>query len=84
MPSLTGVTPAHQSIAIERAGAQVQKRTNELSSKIFDKPVYGRGSFFDLFGPNDTDKPAELRVAQKLLETLASYTRPATATEART
>jgi hypothetical protein len=73
--SAFGYTPAHQSIAITRAGGEVQAQTNKLSMKVFNKPVYG-STFFGLGGPADTQKSVELRQADMLLDRLATMLKP--------
>ncbi len=79
-----GVTPAHQSIAITRAGSEVQKRTDELCRLMFKRQLYGGlHDWFGLFGPADTKKPAELLAAEKMLDGLSDATRPMSAVDAR-
>lgn len=73
--SALGHTPAHQSIAITRAGSEVQAQTNKLSMKVFNKPVYG-SSLFGLLGPADTQKSVELRQADMYLDRLATMLKP--------
>ncbi|MES2056066.1 MAG: hypothetical protein V4564_09020 [Pseudomonadota bacterium] len=74
-PSYTGYTPAHQSIAISRAGGDIQDRTNELCKKVFDKSIYS-STFFGMGGPADTLKPAELRQAEVFLNKLSGMLKP--------
>lgn len=68
-------TPAYQTIGIDRAGGEVQKRTNELCMKAFNKPLYS-SSMFGLGGPADTKKGEELLLADEFLNTLATTMKP--------
>jgi hypothetical protein len=68
-------TPSYQTVAIDRAGSQVQKRTNELCQKVFNKPLYSSG-LLGLTGPADTLKGAELIEADKLLWQLSTIMKP--------
>ena len=70
-----GYTPAHKSVGISRGGSEIQKRTNELCMKVFNKPLYG-SSFFGLGGPADTLKGDELRQADMFLADLAVVMKP--------
>lgn len=74
-PDFLGSVPAHQSIAVSRAGGDVQSRTNELCTKVFGSPLYG-STFFGWGGPADTQKSAELRKADVWLDQLAVKMRP--------
>jgi hypothetical protein len=79
--SASGYTPAYQSVAIDRAGDGIQKRTNELCVKAFGKPLYS-SSFFGLMGPPDTEKTAELRQAEMYLTKLSNAMKPLNPMEA--
>jgi hypothetical protein len=70
-----GYTPAYQSVAIDRAGGTVQKRTNELCVKAFNKPLYS-SMFFGMMGPADTEKTTELRQADTWLTTISNRMKP--------
>lgn len=79
-----GVTPRHQSIAIDRSGSEVQSRTDELCRLVFRRQLYGGWhNRFGLFGPADTKKPAELLAAERMLDDLSNATRPMSAVDAR-
>ncbi|WP_420139922.1 hypothetical protein [Sphingomonas sp.] len=80
-PTLSGYQPAYQHIAIERAGGDVQKRTNELSKKIFGKEVYG-STLWGLGGPADTEKDTELQTADRMLAQIAIKMKPLSPMEA--
>lgn len=74
-PDFYGNVPPYQSIAISRAGGDIQSRTNELCTKAFGKPLYG-STWFGHGGPSDTQKPVELRQADVWLDQLAKSMKP--------
>lgn len=79
--SATGYVPASQNVVVDRAGGDVQKRTNELCSKIFGTKIYS-STFFGMGGPADTEKLKELRAADGMLAQIAVKMKPLNAIEA--
>ncbi|WP_174280187.1 hypothetical protein [Sphingomonas bacterium] len=74
-PTYSMAHGAYQTVAVNRAGGDVQKRTNELSTKIAGMPVYS-ASFFGMMGPPDTEKSKELELADRILQLIAVKMKP--------
>jgi hypothetical protein len=80
-PGVGNSLPAFQHVVIDRAGGDVQDRTNELAKKIFGTEVYG-STFFGMGGPADTEKDKELLIADGMLEKIAVKMKPLSPMEA--